>query len=169
MNPNFSPQGAPQQVSAQPHDLEKNNGALEVGTQIPFSVLDTMRPLPDEEYRKRLFEWLTSSIDLMEMETRIDEKAKKELRKIFIETVQTYDYVHCIYSPNEMIVSALYYRYFDAKQRDKMTRYRGYMLDIKRLGTNLRREIDDLAMTDEDLAFAEILDTVGMYDASIRP
>lgn len=145
---------------------DKTHDYFELGAPLGFSILENMRPLPEEEYRKRLFEWLQSAVDLLEMENRIDEKIRADLRKVFIETIQKHNINYATYRPNEQVAMAIH-AYLGQKRSEKLYTYRQYANEVARLGTNLTKEIEELQMTEEDIALNDLLISVGIYDASL--
>lgn len=155
----------PQQLSTEPGSP---NSYFEAGAPLDKKVLDTMRPEPETEYKQRLLEWLQATVELVEMDDKIDPKMRNDLRRIAIETIQNYNIRYNSYFPNERIISK-WYDYLGDDRSRKISKYRSYIREVVRLGTNLKQEIGDLGMTDEDLALGGLFDSVGMYDSKLLP
>lgn len=155
----------PQQLSNEPNSP---NSYFEAGAPLDIHVLDTMRPLPEADYKQRLFEWLQTTVEMVEMDDRINPKTRNDLRKIAIETLQSYNINYNSYFPNERVISE-WNGYLGNERSNRLLKYRSYKQQVARLGTNLKQEIDDLGMTEEDLALRELFDSIGMYDSKLQP
>ena len=155
----------PQNFETSPQVSE--SATLESKKSLDFSILDSMRPLPEEGYRKRIFDWLISMVEMLDMDVRINPMLQADLRDVFVQGVKGYMYKGAQYRVNE-IVCLKVYDYLSTEQVAKINRYRNYKKEVVRLGTNLKQEIEALTLTDEDIALTDLIETMLLPDASLN-